>query len=53
MARRAADSGKPLGLLCDKTNTRARALYDSLGFKHVGETPFAWELMDHLQLPLQ
>lgn len=53
IATRAADCGKPLGLLCDKTNTRARALYDSLGFKQVGETHFAWELMDHLQLPPQ
>lgn len=53
MARRAADYGKPLGLLCDKENTRARRLYDSLGFIKVGETPFADEMMDHLQIPLR
>lgn len=39
---------KPLGLLCDKTNTRARRLYDSLGFRYVGDRPFAGELMHHL-----
>lgn len=40
------------GLLCDKTNANARRLYDMLGFVQVGETPFAGELMDHLQKPL-
>lgn len=49
IARRA--SGKPLGLLCDKANSRARRLYDRLGFRYVGDRPFANELMDHLQLP--
>lgn len=49
MARRAKEVGKPLGLLCDKTNHKARRLYESIGFLMVGETPFAWELMDHLQ----
>lgn len=53
MARRAAEYGKPLGLLCDKDNTRARRLYDSLGFIKVGETPFADEMMNHLQIPLR
>lgn len=48
MAARAARHGKPLGLLCDKTNDRARRLYEWLGFRKVGETPFAWEIMDHL-----
>lgn len=48
-AMRAAGSGKPLGLLCDKSNSRARRLYDSLGFHRVGETYFAGELMDHMQ----
>jgi len=47
---RARECGKPLGLLVDKTNSRARRLYDSLGFKQVGERFFAGELMDHLQL---
>lgn len=49
-AERARASGKPMGLLCDKTNARARALYDSLGFRPVGERPFAGELMDHMRL---
>lgn len=53
MSKRAANSGKPLGLLCDKTNSNARRLYDKLGFRKVGETTFAWELMDHLQLSQQ
>lgn len=49
MARRTA--GKPFGLLCDKANARARRLYDSLGFRYVGDRPFAGELMDHLRRP--
>lgn len=47
---RAAEYGKPLGLLVDKTNARARNLYDSLGFKPVDERMFAGELMDHMIL---
>lgn len=50
MAECASFSGKPLGLLCEKTNIRARRLYDSSGFIPVGEAPFAGEIMDHLQL---
>ncbi len=50
MAERASLSGKPLGLLCEKTNIRARSLYDSSGFIPVGEAPFAGEIMDHMQL---
>lgn len=50
MSAHAEASGKPLGLLCDKHNSRARSLYDSLGFRPVGETPFAGEMMDHLQM---
>lgn len=49
-ARRAAECGKPLGLLVEKENHPARRLYDSCGFKQVGETPFAFVLMDHLQM---
>lgn len=52
MAQRAASYGKPLGLLCDKDNKKARRLYDSLGFIQVGETPFAGEMMNHLQIPI-
>ena len=50
-ARAAALSGKPLGLLVDKTNHRARRLYDSVGFVFRDERPFAGEVMDHMQLP--
>lgn len=46
---RAKTIGKPAGLLVDKSNKRARKLYDSLGFRKVGERPFAGQIMDHLQ----
>lgn len=42
--------GKPFGLLVDKENTRARRLYESLGFRPDGERPFAGTMMDHLTL---
>lgn len=49
----ATESGISLGLtpglLVEKTNQRARHLYESMGFGQVGETYFAGELMDHLQ----
>lgn len=51
-ARRAAAAGKPLGLLVEKGNHRARRLYLRCGFRPVGETPFCFILMDHLQRPL-
>ncbi len=41
--------GKPAGLLVDKKNDRARRLYESVGFRKVGERMFIDELMDHLQ----
>lgn len=47
---RARECGKPLGLLVDKTNSRARRLYESLGFRQIGERYFAGELMDRMQL---
>ena len=47
---KAAAAGKPLGLLCDKDNGKARRLYDRCGFQCVGERPFAGTIMDHLQL---
>lgn len=50
MAEHYKDAGKPLGLLCDPDNHRARRLYDSLGFKPVGQRPFADVMMDHLQI---
>lgn len=52
MARRGAACGLCPGLLCDKSNSSARRLYESLGFRPVGERSFAGELMDHLQRPL-
>ena len=47
---RALPSGKPVGLLVDKTNHRAEHLYDSLGFKTVGDRAFAGEVMTHKQI---
>ncbi|MCM1290548.1 MAG: GNAT family N-acetyltransferase [Prevotella sp.] len=53
MAKRGVESHKPLGLLCDKSNRNARRLYDSMGFRKVGERYFAGELMDHMVLEVQ
>jgi DNA-3-methyladenine glycosylase I len=39
----------PAGLLVDKTNARAQALYASVGFRYRDDRPFAHVLMDHLQ----
>lgn len=47
---KARNAGQPLGLLCDKDNNRARRLYESVGFRQVGERPFAGTVMAHLQL---
>lgn len=52
MEQRAIALNKPLGLLCDKSNRKARKLYESLGFQPAGERFFAGELMDHLRTPL-
>lgn len=41
---------KPLGLLCDIDNHKARKLYESLGFQNKGKRPFAGHIMDHLLL---
>lgn len=46
---RASKAGKPAGLLVDKENERARRLYESIGFRQVGERPFCYVMMDHLQ----
>lgn len=43
-----AGSGKPIGLLVDPDNPRARRLYDSLGFRQEGERPFAGVMMRHM-----
>lgn len=49
----AAERGRQLGLrpglLVDKSNPRARALYESAGFVKVGDRPFFDIPMDHLQ----
>lgn len=49
-AQKARDAGKPLGLLCDTNNHKARRLYDSIGFRQVNTRPFAGHMMDHFQL---
>lgn len=46
---RARMSGKPAGLLVDKDNPRARRLYEHVGFEKVGERPFVYVVMDHMQ----
>lgn len=43
-------SGKPVGLLVDPDNPRAKRLYERLGFREVGQRPFAGVMMHHLQL---
>lgn len=49
-AKKAARTGKPLGLLCEPDNMRAHRLYESVGFRKIGSRPFAGHLMDHLQI---
>lgn len=49
-AKQHKSSGKPLGLLVDYDNPGARSLYVKLGFKSVGERPFAGTVMEHMQL---
>lgn len=48
---RARECGKPAGLLVDKINPLARKLYERVGFRKVGERPFAHVMMDHMQYP--
>lgn len=50
---RGAALGKPVGLLVDFGNPNARRLYTALGFRSVGQRPFAGKTMEHLRLPLQ
>ncbi len=49
-AKKASAAGKPLGLLCEPENRRARSLYESCGFRCFGQRPFAGQMMDHMQL---
>lgn len=49
-ADKARSQGKPLGLICEPDNTRARTLYESLGFRPQGQRPFADTMMDHYRL---
>lgn len=48
--KRAEKAGKPLGLLCDIENYRARKLYEKSGFEKIGIRPFAGHDMNHFQL---
>lgn len=47
--KKAAITGKPLGLLCDLDNDRAHRLYESAGFRNKGTRPFAGHEMYHMQ----
>lgn len=47
-AGRAREAGKPLGLLVEKENHPARALYTKCGFKYFEDRPFAFVMMDHM-----
>lgn len=49
-AGRHSSAGKPLGLLVEPDNTRARSLYTALGFRDAGMRPFAGVSMHHMQL---
>lgn len=49
-AARGHAQGKPAGLLVDKVNPKAEALYRRLGFEPDGERPFAGVMMNHLVL---
>lgn len=49
-AERARECGKPLGLLVEKENHPARALYEKSGFSFFDERPFAFVMMDHLRM---
>lgn len=48
---KAGTCGLRPGLIVEKENHPARALYERVGFKQIGETPFAGVLMDHMVFP--
>ena len=51
-AGKAAEIGKPLGLLVDFDNPGARRVYVAAGFRKVGTRPFAGREMEHMQIPV-
>ena len=48
--KKAREAGKPLGLLVAFDNPSARRLYAGIGFKSMGNRPFAGKDMEHMQL---
>lgn len=46
--RRGQSCGLRPGLLVEKDNHKARRLYESVGFRKIGEKEFAGEMMDHM-----
>lgn len=50
MGERARDCGKPAGLLVEKSKPGVRALYESVGFRKIGDRPFAYVVMDHMRM---
>lgn len=51
-AKKFSDSGKPLGLLVDYTNQKARKLYSKVGFEGKGMRKFCGVEMEHMQRAL-
>ena len=48
--KKADETGKTLGLLCDFDNVTARRLYDSVGFREHSRRPFAGHEMANLRM---
>lgn len=48
VAERAERIGKPVGLLVEYGNNKARSLYVKCGFENAGERPFASIMMEHM-----
>lgn len=49
VAEKHRSKAKPIGLLVDYSNPNAKRLYKKMGFKKVGDRPFAGEMMEHMQ----